>query len=74
MLQRWMVLSLALSAGLAGCSKSGEEATESTTPAQPTADHVWSDQTRALEKAKEVERMLQEAAERQRQAIEEQSR
>lgn len=74
MLNRWMVLGLALSAGLSACSKGGEETTESAAPAQPTADHVWSDQTRALEKAKEVERMLQEAAERQRQAIEEQSR
>jgi uncharacterized protein YcfL len=54
---------------IGGCS-SGEG---TTTPEQSSKEHVFSDQTRALEKAKGVEQVIQSGADRQRQAIEEQS-
>ena len=54
---------------IGGCS-SGED---NTTPEQSSKEHVFSDQTRALEKAKGVEQMIQGGADRQRQMIEEQS-
>ena len=54
---------------IGGCS-SGED---KTTPEQSSKEHVFSDQTRALEKAKGVEQVLQSGADKQRQAIEEQS-
>ena len=54
---------------IGGCS-SGEDETAGT---QSSKEHVFSDQTRVLEKAKEVEQVLQSGADKQRQAIEEQS-
>ena len=38
-----------------------------------SGDHVWKEQTQTIDKAKEVEGLLQDAAERQRQAIEAQT-
>lgn len=52
-----------------GCSS--EE--DVTTQKQPSKEHVFSDQTHALEKAKGVEQVLQSGADKQRQAIDEQS-
>jgi len=52
---------------IGGCS-SGED---TATPEQSSKEHVFSDQARALEK--EVEQVIQSGADRQRQAIEEQS-
>ena len=42
-------------------------------PAEPAQDdrHVWSEQTDTMERARQVEQTLQDAAERQRQALEE---
>jgi hypothetical protein len=54
---------------IGGCS-SGED---NTTPEQSNKEHVFSDQARALEKARGVEQVLQSGADKQRQAIEEQS-
>jgi uncharacterized protein YcfL len=54
---------------IGGCS-SGED---QTTQAPPSKEHVFSDQARALEKAREVEQVIQSGADKQRQAIEEQS-
>jgi PBP1b-binding outer membrane lipoprotein LpoB len=54
---------------IGGCS-SGED---TTTPERSSKEHVFSDQTRALEKAKGVEQVIQSGADKQRQAIEEQS-
>ena len=54
---------------IGGCS-SGEH---TASPEQSSKDNVFSDQTRALEKAKGVEQVIQSGADRQRQAIEEQS-
>jgi uncharacterized lipoprotein len=54
---------------IAGCSSGEDE----TTQEQSGKEHVFSEQTRALEKAKEVERVLQSGADKRRQAIEEQS-
>ena len=50
-----------------GCS---EEPIE---PAEPEADdrHIWSEQTDTMERARQVEQTLQDAAERQRRALEE---
>jgi len=38
-----------------------------------TTDHVWSTQVKALDKAKHVSQDLMDAAEKQRQALDEQS-
>jgi outer membrane biogenesis lipoprotein LolB len=37
-----------------------------------TGDHVWKEQTQAIDRAKEVEGMLQDAADEQRKVIDEQ--
>ena len=52
-----------------GCS-SGEDTTQD----QSSKKQISKDQTRALEKAKEVERVLQSGADKRRKAIEEQSK
>jgi hypothetical protein len=52
---------------IGGCSSGDDETTQS------NKEHVFSDQTQALEKAKGVEQVLQTEADKQRQAIEEQS-
>ena len=54
---------------IGGCSDEKEDITQK----QPSEEGVLSDQTRALEKAKGVEQVLQSGADKQRQAIEEQS-
>ncbi|MGH8625959.1 MAG: hypothetical protein ACREYC_12045 [Gammaproteobacteria bacterium] len=51
----------------AACS-TGEDKTD-----QP-AEHVWKEQTDAIKKAKEINRIIESQAEKQRQAIENQSR
>lgn len=52
---------LLIMALIAGCSdqKAGEERTE----------HVWQEQTDALQKAEDVDQLVQDAAKRQREAI-----
>lgn len=55
---------------ISGCSN-GED---KTTPEQSSKEHIFKSQERALNKAKEVEKMLQKEAEKRRQAIEEQSK
>jgi uncharacterized protein YcfL len=52
---------------IGGCSSGEDETTQS------NKEHVFSDQTQALEKAKGVEQVLQTETDKQRQAIEEQS-
>lgn len=52
---------------IGGCSSGDDETTQS------NEEHVFSDQTQALEKAKGVEQMLQTEADKRHQAIEEQS-
>jgi PBP1b-binding outer membrane lipoprotein LpoB len=54
---------------IGGCS-SGED---QTTQKQSSKEHVFSDHTRALEKARGVEQVIQSGADKQRQAIEKQS-
>jgi len=39
-----------------------------------TGDHVWKDQVKTIDKAKQAEQKILDAAELQRQAIEEQTR
>ena len=55
---------------LAACSGGDEE---SAAKAAPTGDHVFKEQQAALEKAKEAEKIIQQAAEDQAQSIEEQT-
>jgi hypothetical protein len=55
---------------IGGCS-SGED---NTFPAQSSKEGILKDQIRALEKAKEVEQVLQNGADNRRQAMEEQSK
>ncbi|MEE8234233.1 MAG: hypothetical protein V3R41_06105 [Gammaproteobacteria bacterium] len=38
-----------------------------------SGDHIWKEQTETIDKAKEVEKLLQDVAEKQRQAIETQA-
>ena len=52
---------------IGGCSSGDDEAT------QPDKENVFGDQMQSLEKAKGVEQVLQTEADKQRQAIEEQS-
>lgn len=51
----------------AACSAGDEE------ESSDDADHVWKAQTDALEKARQVEQLLQDAAEEKRRAMERQS-
>ena len=44
------------------------------TPEQPVKEHVFQGQTQSLQKAKDVEQILQGGADKRRQAIEEQIR
>ena len=54
---------------IGGCSSGDDETTHN----QSNKENVFSSQTQALEKAKGVEQVLQSEADKQRQAIEEQS-
>lgn len=45
-----------------------------TAPTEPDKNHIFQDQLRALEKAKGVEQMLQNASDKRRKALEEQTR
>jgi hypothetical protein len=56
-----------------GCSDGEPDAAQSARQSRVPDDHVFSDQVRALEKAKAVENMLLQGAERRRQAIDEQA-
>jgi len=53
-----------------GCSNEEDK----TTPEQANKEHFLKDQVRALEKASEVEQMLQSGADKRKQQIEEQTR
>ena len=53
---------------LPGCS----ERHEPSPPVQDGKEHVWKNQTDAMERAREVENMLQEQAERRRRELERQ--
>jgi hypothetical protein len=54
-----------------GACSSGED---QVTPDKPKNDHILKEQMRALEKAREVEQMLQDGADKRKQTMEEQSR
>jgi hypothetical protein len=60
----YLVLCLA---GLTGCSSGGGDA-------EGSGDHVWSTQTQALEKAKDVNNLVQENFDRAREDLERQER
>jgi hypothetical protein len=59
-----------LAALLAGCSERSEQQVSS----PPTGDHVWSAQTRALERAKELESTLPGVYEERSRNLDEQAR
>ena len=54
---------------LGGCSSEEDKST----PDQSGNEKIFIDQTRALDKAKEVDQLIQSGADKRRQAIEEQS-
>ncbi len=56
---------------LAGCSGGGDE--DAAAGKQQRQEHVWSEQTNTINKARNVENGLGDAAARQRRQIEEQS-
>jgi hypothetical protein len=59
---------------LSGCSEQDEPAPNTPTSSRVPDDNVFKDQVRALEKAEDVQKTLNEAAARQREVIEEQAR
>ncbi len=63
-----------LAFSLTGCSEPDEPAANTPTSSRVPDDNVFKDQVRALEKAENVQKTLNEAAARQREVIEEQSR
>lgn len=65
-MKRYLFMCLVL---LLGACSSGEE----TAGGSENVEHVWSGQVKTIDKAKNVEDMLDEASVRQRQAIDEQS-
>jgi outer membrane lipoprotein-sorting protein len=75
---RHAVFAAVLLAFLAGCSKSGSEDMKERMEdikdnVKESADHVWSAQVKALDKAKGVEQTLMDAAKEQRQAMDKDS-
>lgn len=54
---------------LGGCSNEEDK----TTPDQSGSEQIFVDQTRALEKAKGIDQLIQSGVDKRRQAIEEQS-
>jgi hypothetical protein len=72
-------VTVVLLAFLVGCGESGDDdiketAKAVTDKAKTSADHVWSAQVKALDKAKGVEKTLMDAAQQQRQAIDSDSK
>ena len=60
---------------LAGCSEnSNNKSREGTHLNAPPNDHIWKPQTRALEKAKEVENIIMDSAKQRREQIEQQEK
>jgi len=59
---------------LAGCSGGGDEGgDEGSAAGKQQQEHVWSEQTNTINKARNVENVLNDAAARQRRQIDEQS-
>jgi hypothetical protein len=63
-----------LAFSLSGCSKQDEPPANTATSSRVPDDNVFKDQVRALEKAEDVQKTLNEAAARQREVVEEQAR
>lgn len=66
---------IAISASVAllvagGCSSPAEKSTDEMTPPTTVEDTVWKSQTDALDKARQVEGVLQDSADKRRQQIE----
>ena len=79
MVFRFTMIAAVLLALLGGCTKSGgddmkAEAGDIQDKVKVSADHVWSGQVKALDKAKSVGQTLMDAAEKQRRAIDEDGR
>ena len=68
MIKKIIILSAALLLAFA-CSDDGKDTSEK----KLSGDHVWKEQTQAIDKAKEVEGLLQDAATGQRKIIDEQA-
>lgn len=69
-MRRPAIAMLVLPVLMSGCSKDQEN----TAPAESKQGKIFNTQIQALEKAKGVEQMLQNGADKQRQKIEEQTR
>ena len=74
MLRLISVTTIFLAFSLSGCSGQDEPPDNTSTNSRVSDDNVFKDQVRALEKAEDVQDTLNEAASRQREAIEEQGR
>lgn len=66
----WLVVML-MAALLSGCGGSGEQQAQQADAADAAADndHVWKEQVETIDRAKEVEKKIQEADEARRKAI-----
>jgi hypothetical protein len=56
---------------VAACAEDNGEG-DAPQPVQPAQEHVWNNQTNAMDKARDVEQVLQEDAARKRRQLEEQ--
>lgn len=70
MMKKFQYILFILFVLMSGCSKEEDKATANTSSNEP----ILKDQMRALEKAKGVEKMLQEQVDMRHQAMEEQSK
>ena len=62
----WTLLIVVSTFLLAGCG-------EPPAPPKPTGNHVWKDLTNTLDKARNAEKVIQDAADRERHAIDAQT-
>ncbi|MES9857658.1 MAG: hypothetical protein ABW166_13800 [Sedimenticola sp.] len=70
MIKKYQIIILVSLLAVIGCSSEEGSATKS----KSTNEHIFKDQVQAIEKAKEVELLLQNAANKQRKDIEEQTK
>ncbi len=72
-MNKMLMLLLTMLLFTAACSDDDKAASENkSSEPELSGEHVWKDQTDTIDKAKEVEGLIQDAADKQRQSIEDQ--
>ncbi len=70
-MQNWKIyLALSILLFMAGCSDKPSAQTQ----AKTENDHIWKEQTKALDQAKEVETLIMESAQQRQEQIDQQAR